>query len=144
MQSKAIELTRLTRVAQDAKCFMAIELTRLTQVAQDAKHFMALGTIELTRLTRVAQDAKCFMALGAIELNRLTWVAQDAKYFMALGAIELTRAIECNRRQSNSQSNSPVRLVWRRMPSIAWPGDQSKSIELTYSIRVVQDAKCCM
>jgi hypothetical protein len=44
MQSKAIELTRLTRVAKDAKHCMAwdaIELTCLTRVAQDAKHWMA-------------------------------------------------------------------------------------------------------
>ena len=49
VQSKAIELTRLTRVAQDAKCFMAIELTRLTWVVQDVRHFMALGAIEGNR-----------------------------------------------------------------------------------------------
>ena len=27
------------------------------------------------------------------------------------------------------------------MPSAAWPGDNSKAIELTHSTRVVQDAK---
>ena len=47
----------------------ALELTRLTRQAQDAKRFIALGAIEHTRLTRQAQDAKRFMALGAIEGN---------------------------------------------------------------------------
>ena len=51
----------------------AIEPTHLTWVAQNAKRFMALGAIkaiELSRLTLAAQDAKCLMALGAIEGNR--------------------------------------------------------------------------
>ena len=43
-----------------------IELTCLTRVAQDARRFVALGAIELARLTRVVQEARCFMALGAI------------------------------------------------------------------------------
>ena len=47
----------------------AIELTRLTRAAQDTKHFMAFGAIELTRLTRVVQNAKRCMAWEALEGN---------------------------------------------------------------------------
>ena len=64
-------------IAGDAKHCMvwgAIELTGLTRIAQDAKHFMALGAllkaIKFTRLTLEAQEAKHCMAWVAIEGNR--------------------------------------------------------------------------
>ena len=50
---------------------------------------------------------------------------------------QVLHVMEINQRQSNS----PVRFGWHRMPSAAWPGDNSKAIELTRSTWVVQDAK---
>ena len=102
VQSKAIELTRLTQVAKDAKLCMAWgvtkenELTRSTLVAQDAEHYMAWGEIELTRLTLVAQDAGHCMAWGAIEGNRTHPFDSGSA-----GGLALHRR-GCNRRQLNS------------------------------------------
>ena len=81
----------------------AIEVTCLTQVAQDAKRCMAWGAIELIRFThRMPSTAWPGVQSKAIELTRLPRVAQDVKQCMAWGAIELiclTRVV---------QSNSPV------------------------------------
>ena len=126
MQSKAIELTCLTRVAQDAKCFMAF------------------GAIELTRLTRVAQDAP--VRLWWHRMPSATWPGYQSKAIklnldgtgcQELHILEINRThqalhgLDINRRQSNS--------TWMEQDAkscISW-----RSIELTSSTRVAQDAK---
>ena len=136
MQSKAIELTCLTQLAQYGKRFMALDSawvqsntikpTYLTWVAQNAKRFMAIRAIkaiELSHLTLAAQDAKCLMALGAIEGNRT--------HLFDLGSsrCQVLHGLEINLRQSNS----PDLLRWCR-----------KAIEFTCMTQVAQDVKCCM
>ena len=100
-QRKAIELTRLPMVAQDAKHCMAwgaIELTHLTRVAQDAKHCMAWRAIEGNRTHPFdSGSAGCpntawpWVKSKAIELTRLTRVVQDAKRCMASGSGSLMK-----------------------------------------------------
>ena len=130
---------RLTRVAQDARCFIslanAIELVHSTLVAQDPRRFMALGVIEGNRTRPFDSGGTGSQALHGLGCNRtrdLTRVARDPRRFMALGTIEGNRTrpfysagagskalygFGCDRRQSTS----PVRLSWRRIQDTSWP-----------------------
>ena len=166
MQSKAIELTCLTQLAQYGKRFMAldsawvqskaIEPTHLSWVAQNAKRFMALGAIkaiELSRLTVAAQDTKCLMALGAIEGNRTHPFDKGSAGCQVLhgnrthpfdegstGCTCSTLVVQDAKRYTawRSIEGNRTQLGWNRMPSAAY---QSTAIELTRSTRVAQDAK---
>ena len=84
--------------------------------------------IELTHLTGVVQYA------NGLECNRTHPFDSGSAGCKVLHGLEINQ----------SQSNSPVRFRWRRMPSAAIIGDQSKAIELIHLTRIAQEAKDCM
>ena len=77
---------------------------------------------------------------------------RDLRRFMALGVNEGNRTRPFNSGGAGCQalhgfagdlrqSNSPVRLLWCRMPGASWPWVRSKAIDLVCSTRVARNPR---